>query len=55
MCEYLGYEVTKLKRIRIMNIELDMPIGKWRNLSDKEMDEINSLLVDSSKTHKEFE
>ncbi len=55
MCEYLGYEVTKLKRIRIMNIELDMPIGKWRNLSEKEMDEINSLLVDSSKTHKEFE
>lgn len=55
MCEYLGYEVTKLKRIRIMNIELDMPIGKWRNLSDKEMEEINSLLVDSSKIHKEFE
>jgi 23S rRNA pseudouridine2604 synthase len=55
MCEYLGYEVTKLKRIRIMNIELDMPIGKWRNLTEDEMNVINSLLVDSSKTPKEFE
>lgn len=55
MCEYLGYEVTKLKRIRIMNIELDMPIGKWRNLTDAEMDEVNALLVDSSKTPKAFE
>jgi 23S rRNA pseudouridine2604 synthase len=55
MCEYLGYEVTKLKRIRIMNIELDMPIGKWRYLTEEEMNVINSLLVDSSKTPKEFE
>jgi len=55
MCEYLGYEVTKLRRIRIMNIELDMPIGKWRNLTEDEMNVINSLLVDSSKTPKEFE
>ncbi|MDN5626908.1 23S rRNA pseudouridine2604 synthase [Epilithonimonas bovis DSM 19482] len=50
MCEYLGYEVKKLKRIRIMNIKLDMPVGKWRDLTDEEMHELNTLLSDSSKT-----
>lgn len=53
MCEYLGYEVTKLKRIRIMNIPLDLPIGKWRDLTKNEMEEINSLVADSSKTFDE--
>lgn len=51
MCDYLGYEVTKLKRVRIMNIHLDIPVGKWRDLSPKEMEEINSLIADSAKTH----
>ena len=50
MCEYLGYEVKKLKRIRIMNIHLDIPVGKWRDLTDAEMKHLNSLLADSSKT-----
>jgi len=50
MCDYLGYKVTKLKRIRIMNIILDQQIGKWRDLSKKEMDEVNRLIADSSKT-----
>ncbi len=50
MCEYLGYEVKKLKRIRIMNIKLDMPVGKWRDLTDEEMHELNKLLSDSRKT-----
>ena len=50
MCEYLGYEVKKLKRIRIMNIKLDLPIGKWRDLTDAEMKELAQLLQDSSKT-----
>ena len=50
MCEYLGYEVKKLKRIRIMNIKLDLPVGKWRDLTDEEMHELNKLLSDSSKT-----
>ncbi len=49
MCDYLGYKVTKLKRIRIMNIILDQQIGKWRDLSEKEMDEVNRLIADSSK------
>lgn len=52
MCEYLGYKVTKLKRVRIMNIPLDVEIGKWRYLTDSELNEINSLVSDSSKTHK---
>lgn len=51
MCDYLGYEVTKLKRVRIMNIHLDVPLGKWRELSSKEMAEINNLIADSAKTH----
>ncbi|ACU07390.1 pseudouridine synthase, Rsu [Flavobacteriaceae bacterium 3519-10] len=50
MCEYLGYEVKKLKRIRIMNIKLDLPIGKWRDLSAQELAELNALLGDSEKT-----
>jgi len=51
MCEYLGYNVTALKRIRIMNIQLDVPVGKWRYLSEKELSEIKELISDSSKTH----
>lgn len=50
MCEYLGYEVKKLKRIRIMNIKLDLPVGKWRDLTEAELSELNSLLSDSPKT-----
>ncbi|MCQ4034632.1 23S rRNA pseudouridine(2604) synthase RluF [Kaistella montana] len=49
MCEYLGYEVKKLKRIRIMNIKLDLPIGKWRDLTKAELTELNELLGDSEK------
>jgi 23S rRNA pseudouridine2604 synthase len=51
MCEYLDYNVTKLKRVRIMNIKLDVAVGKWRYLTDKEMAEINRLVADSAKTH----
>ncbi|KMQ70648.1 23S rRNA pseudouridine(2604) synthase RluF [Chryseobacterium koreense] len=50
MCEFLGYEVKKLKRIRIMNIKLDLPTGKWRDLTRAEMQELNLLLEDSEKT-----
>ena len=53
MCEYLNYEVTKLKRVRIMNISLDTPIGKWRDLTPKEIKEIEFLVSDSSKTNLE--
>lgn len=51
MCEYLGYEVTRLKRVRIMNVQLDIPVGKWRNLTVDELSELNRLIADSSKTH----
>ncbi len=50
MCEYLGYEVKKLKRIRIMNIKLDLPVGQWRDLTAEELFELNTLLADSPKT-----
>jgi 23S rRNA pseudouridine2604 synthase len=51
MCDYLDYSVVKLKRIRIMNITLDnIPLGKWRNFSAKELEEINTLITGSSKT-----
>lgn len=50
MSEYLGYNVIKLKRIRIMNVKLDIPVGKWRNLTQKELAKINRLVADSSKT-----
>ena len=54
MCEYLGYNVVKLKRIRIMNVVLDIPVGKWRYLSKEEIIEINRMLADSSKTYEDF-
>lgn len=38
MCEVFGYEVRRLKRIRIMNISLGgLKVGQWRNLSEKEL------------------
>lgn len=51
MCEYLDYRVLKLRRIRIMNIELDIPVGEWRDLTKYELKELNRLISDSSKTH----
>ncbi|MDN3596473.1 23S rRNA pseudouridine(2604) synthase RluF [Zunongwangia endophytica] len=50
MCEFLGYEVTKLKRVRIMNVELDVPVGKWRHITQNELEEIDRLVNSSSKT-----
>ncbi|ASV29020.1 23S rRNA pseudouridine(2604) synthase RluF [Maribacter cobaltidurans] len=51
MCEYLDFRVKKLKRIRIMNVTLDIPVGKWRKLTPVELNEINRLVRNSSKTH----
>jgi 23S rRNA pseudouridine2604 synthase len=50
MCEYLDYEVTALKRTRIINISLDLPIGRHRLLTDAEIKELNKLIEPSSKT-----
>ena len=51
MCETLGYKVLSLKRIRIMNIKLDMPTGEYREFSKEELQELNGLLQNSSKTY----
>jgi len=51
MCEYLGYEVTKLNRSRIMNVELgQLRPGQWRDLTENEMAEINAAVAGSRKT-----
>jgi 23S rRNA pseudouridine2604 synthase len=50
MCEYLHYDVMTLKRIRIMNIELDVPVGSYREITAKEMKILKDLIVDSKKT-----
>lgn len=50
MCSYLEYNVVKLKRIRIMNVTLEnLPIGKWRYLTNKEMNTINEMTKNSNK------
>ena len=50
MCEYFDYTVVALKRIRIINISLDIPVGKYREITKAEMDELNRLIGDSTKT-----
>ena len=51
MCEALGYNVTKLKRIRIMNINLgELKKGQWRDLTVRELKGLNNLIVNSGKT-----
>jgi 23S rRNA pseudouridine2604 synthase len=53
MCEKLDYEVTKLKRIRIMNVKLGkLPVGEWRELTQEETINILSSVKSSSKTKK---
>ncbi|MGK0500438.1 MAG: pseudouridine synthase [Oceanicoccus sp.] len=49
MCEHLGYKVTQLVRLRIMNIELGkMRPGQWRKLSRDEMAQLTAAIADSS-------
>ena len=50
MCESLGYRVKSLKRVRIMNIKLDVPIGKYREFTEEELFELNELIENSFKT-----
>jgi 23S rRNA pseudouridine2604 synthase len=51
MCAVFWYNVTRLQRIRIMNINLnDLAVGKWRYLSDAELEKLNSLISTSVKT-----
>jgi len=51
MCEALGYRVRSLKRVRIMNIKLDVPTGKYREFTKEELVELYGLLENSSKTY----
>ena len=51
MCDSLGYRVQSLKRIRIMNIKLDIPPGKYREFTKEELKELNQFLKNSSKTY----
>ncbi len=50
MCYSLGYRVQSLKRVRIMNIKLDVPVGKYREFTTEELLELNGLLKNSSNT-----
>ena len=51
MCEHFGYEVTKLERVRIMNVSLKgIPVGEWRELTD---DELNSIMKSVEKSSSE--
>ena len=51
MCEYLGYRVTRLKRVRIMNVNLDTKVGQWRHLTTKEVKDIQRMVKSSKKHH----
>lgn len=51
MCDYLNYDVQTLKRVRIMNIKLDVPVGEYRELSKEEFVDLNQLLNDSTKEY----
>jgi 23S rRNA pseudouridine2604 synthase len=52
MCEFFDYKVSKLKRVRIMDIELgDLPMGEYRDLTTEELEHINSSTENSAKTY----
>ena len=53
MCEYLEYDIRKLKRVRIMNINLDIPIGEYRDFTARELNQINQSVEHSIKTFDE--
>lgn len=49
MCEYFGYKVTRLERVRVMNIELgNLKSGEYRKVTDAEIKELYELIKDSS-------
>ena len=55
MCDYFGYRVHNLKRIRIMNVKLDVSVGKWRHLTKDEVSDLKELVIDSDKTERASE
>ena len=50
MCEHLGYQVVRLKRVRIMHMHLDVPRGEWRDFTAAELTELHRLVDESKKT-----
>lgn len=49
MCDYFGYKVTRLERIRVMNITLgNLKPGEYRKVTEKELEELYELIKDSS-------
>lgn len=51
MCSYFGYEVSSLKRVRIMNISLgNLKVGEYRHFTVQETEQINRLVATSGKT-----
>jgi len=55
MCSFCGYEVRKLKRVRIMNIGLkNLKLGEWREFTSLELDGILKMVATSSKTYEKF-
>jgi 23S rRNA pseudouridine2604 synthase len=44
MCEFYGYKVISLKRVRIMHLKLDIPVGKYRHLTPKEQSDLFELI-----------
>ena len=49
MCEYLGYKVTRLVRVRVMNIKLgDLKLGEYRAVTEEEIETLYELIKDSS-------
>lgn len=49
MCEYFGYRVVALKRVRIMNIRLgDLPVGKYRDITPQEWETLSNMIANSS-------
>lgn len=56
MCEYFGYDVVKLERVRIMNVKLKgLPPGEWRELTPDELSEIFKLIENSQGEDKKSE
>ncbi len=48
MCEYFNYQVTKLERTKIMNVDIKgLPIGEWRDLTDQELYELFGMIENS--------
>ena len=49
MCEYFGYKVTELKRVRVVNINLGhLQEGTFRNVTEKELEELKEIIINEN-------